>query len=1039
MSVPPLVASRHRPALQAAARGIALIRTRATATTLGVRFPALTLESSPGEAVFEGDAYDGAAGIALVLMEWAHATGDDDARALARDTIAGLIDAARPGAGASALYLGRGALAVLALRAAGRWRDAALRDVGVAYARGLVATGDVTDLLYGAAGAGLAQLAAWRASRDRSLLAGVRATVTSLADTAERDGARIAWRMRPGATEGESTARFTGLAHGSAGILWFLAEAADAMPGVRLTRTLRDAVWNTLAAQAEWPHPSRAAWPKSDRDATQRHHWCHGTAGIAQALARWATLGGGAPARRLAVAAGEHAWHATRPGDTSQPPEQACQCHGRAGMLVTAHALATLTGDARWRRRTVQLARGLAALAPGTSGPASLGADDLGWATGTAGVVAALLLAEGGEVAPIHDVRAVRDLRGLRSARPTRTVLVARRGADDPRARALVPQLAAPALAHDGLVFLPSARRRPGAALATALLAHPRSAPARAAMAHLTEGLARLEARHRTLVKPGALTVSAALVRQFAGLAWYGADTPVRRRAVDAHVAFHVERHLRHLSRSLDRLAVDREGVLASVASGRLASLVPMSSDPHRGGQFVVRVAFEDGTRLVLKPRDVRVDWYLNGSAAHAGQDSAAQRVARWMRARGDRVALPAHGIVPAGPDHGYAECLVPSEDALDREPWPLAYADARHGPPDPPRGLHLATRATARAFWSSAGALASHLALFGVTDQHAENLVVARAAGARAATWHAIDCEVALLAGGGVGGTQLVPHHAAPAPLDAEGHTHFGFDPRPAGSCSLGAEDWALVVARVPGRARAWHLTLPRPGDVADRWHTHLVQNPDGGYGAGPHLGAMLRGLAAHWGAAREHGRALIADAERALDGAAVRILAKTTAAYASELRRRALGGDTWPGHTDRRALARALPFFPSELRQVEALDVPRYERRIGTPGAWWSPDASGRVLGAEAEIAARSPDAIATVVRQALRPEAFAFAVMELVRFFAPLGSFDLRDDMSGVRVRRVEGDAHLDVVILLDGHPAQFRIAPEGRVWFTGVPRR
>lgn len=1039
MSVPPLAASRNRPAMRAAAQGIALIRQRATATTLGTLFPALTLESRPGEAVFEGDAYDGAAGIALVLLEWAHATGDAGARALARDVIAGLVDAARPGAGSSALYLGRGALAVLTLRAATRWRDAALRDVGVAYARGLVATGAVTELLYGAAGTGLAQLAAFRATRDRTLLAAVRTTVATLADSAERDSNGVAWRMRPGTTDGESAARFTGLAHGTAGILWFLSEAADAMPDFRAAIALRDQASHALVSAAHWPHPARAAWRKSDHDSTLRHHWCHGSAGIAQALACWSQLGGGARAARLAVAAGEHAWHATRTGDRWSAPEQPGQCHGRAGLLVTAHTLASLTGDTRWTRRVAQLARGLATRAPGDTGPVSLGADDLGWATGTAGVVAALLLAEGGEVASLHDIRAIGDLRGLRSPNPSRTTLVARQRVHDARARALVPQLAAPARDHDGLVFLPKARRRPGAALATAFLQHPRSAPGRSAFSQLREGLALLEARHPHLVKAGALAPSASLVRQLTGLAWHGRDTAERRRATAAHADFHVERHLRHVARSLECIAADRHGVLAPLVAGRIAELVAMSSDPHRGGQFVVRIAFEDGVPLVLKPRDVRFDWYLNGSAEHAGQRTAALELASWMRARGDRIALPAHHIVPAGATHGYAECLAVSDDALDREPWPLAYADARLGPPDPPRGLKLATRAAARAFWSSAGALASHLALFGVSDQHAENLVVARAAGARAAAWHAIDCEVALLAGGGVGGTQLVPHHESPAPLDAGGHTHFGFDPRPAGACSLGAEDWALVVAPVRGRPRAWHVALPRPGDVADRWHTHLVQNPDGRYGAGPFLGAMLRGLAAHWGAARAHARTLIADADRALNGAAVRVLAKTTAAYASELRRRALGGDTWPGHTDRRALARAQPFFPSELRQLEALDVPRYERRIGTPGVWWSPDASARLLGAEAEIAARSGDALATVLRRALRPEAFAFAVMELVLFAAPAGAFDLRDEASGVRVRRIEGETHLDVVILLDGRPAQFRIAPEGRVWFSGLRAR
>jgi hypothetical protein len=329
---------------------------------------------------------------------------------------------------------------------------------------------------------------------------------------------------------------------------------------------------------------------------------------------------------------------------------------------------------------------------------------------------------------------------------------------------------------------------------------------------------------------------------------------------------------------------------------------------------------------------------------------------------------------------------------------------------------------------------MASQLALLGVSDQHVENLVVARASGAPGALLHAVDCEVALVVGDGLGVTQLVPDRAERlSALGVADHTHYGFDMRPSVICSLGADDWALT----RGARGALHLVHP-PGDIADRWQRHVVQNPDGSFGCAPYLGALLRGLVDHWDAARAHRAELAREAQRLLRGAAYRVLAKTTAAYGVQLRRRMLGSRLWPGAASMRALADGRPFHPSELAQLDLLDVPKYERFIGAPRTIWRPDDSGREMPAERAIAAiRTWTSVSAALRRHATPGVLANVLFDAVVFGAPGGAFDLEDEAHGVRLRRVSDRAPLELVVARAKGIARFRLDPDNRLFYSGLP--
>lgn len=127
-------------------------------------------------------------------------------------------------------------------------------------------------------------------------------------------------------------------------------------------------------------------------------------------------------------------------------------------------------------------------------------------------------------------------------------------------------------------------------------------------------------------------------------------------------------------------------------------------SDPHQGGKRVCILEFDNGGRLVYKPRDVRIDEAITGRAPRSGQPSLMERVSQ--RLCGDRQALPTYAFLPCndrlGLHYGYVECLSTGK-AHD----------------------HLVTPEGARDFYRELGVAAAVMLLAGCTDLHHGNMMV--------------------------------------------------------------------------------------------------------------------------------------------------------------------------------------------------------------------------------------------------------------------------------------------------------------------------
>ncbi|MFI5312411.1 MAG: lanthionine synthetase LanC family protein, partial [Gemmatimonadales bacterium] len=512
-----------------AARGVAHLHRSVVVTTCGARFPQNASAVEEGAPERPAGLYDGAAGVGLVLLRWAQLDSSPRHRALAQAVVDGLLESTRASPNNPSLYGGDAGVAVLLVRAAQVWKDAVLRDHAHDIALALSDTAwTMPDLLFGPAGTGLALLAVQRATRDPALLRGVRRCVARLAETAVRQSVGVAWRLYADRDEKpDDGAMFTGFAHGAAGIIGFLSEAARAMPADRRARALlRDAgAW--LDAQCRALPRGRAAWPRSSTDPTLRHHWCHGTQGIALGYL-WRYAHTRSPAHLVrAVSAGLHAWDAVATDDGSRPSELACHCHGLAGALDTFRALATATGDQRWHQRGRAIVGRLERLAGPGHDPSALGGDGCGFSTGTAGVVAALMADAGCPVVPSWSLSGLRDLRELTRPRPARRSRgVVRRLSALVMANplAFVPSLAAPLEARATIAFLPRARRTIGAREAARILRRAESAPVHVAGHEIEAGTARLFRDYRDQLSSRDAFDTSALLRRLVGLSWSRAD-----------------------------------------------------------------------------------------------------------------------------------------------------------------------------------------------------------------------------------------------------------------------------------------------------------------------------------------------------------------------------------------------------------------------------------------------------------------------------------------------------------------------------------
>jgi len=227
-------------------------------------------------------------------------------------------------------------------------QDAALRERLAAALAGRL---DWPDFTHGAAGQGFAALACARRLGAPDLAAHAAACAAYLVRTQDPDGA---WTLPEGAP-GASGQRFTGFAHGAAGVMAFLGNYA-ALTG----DAAADAAWRRaeawLVSRARRGRGGRWYWPQSDSLAAPNGWWCHGAPGIALG---WLCV---AKARGIAAIDEEHLRRALAACPVKLRSDSLSQCHGLAGVgEVYLEAHRVLGGDC-WRERAADIAGVLVAV-----------------------------------------------------------------------------------------------------------------------------------------------------------------------------------------------------------------------------------------------------------------------------------------------------------------------------------------------------------------------------------------------------------------------------------------------------------------------------------------------------------------------------------------------------------------------------------------------------------------------------------------------------------------------------------------------------
>ncbi|MGW4381609.1 class IV lanthionine synthetase LanL [Kitasatospora sp. NPDC004531] len=342
----------------------------------------------------------GAAGVLAVLARASLAPLPDPVRESARSTAALAADWIERRAAAEpvvlpGLHFGRSGTAWALLDAADALDDPALAARARTLALDVPLDWPNPDVCHGAAGAGLLQLRAHRATGERQFLDRAAQCARSLLAAARTEPYGTVWPVPADFDSALAGAVHLGHAHGVAGIAAFLLACAN-----RLTETgdpsaeqllagARSAA-HTLAATARWDGEA-AWWPQSHGDPAHVRlaHWCSGSSGVGSFLVRYWQTTGDERAHRLARAAGLAVLNARWHSGVSA-------CHGLAGngefLLDLAHA----TGDDRFHRGAQGLARLIAARAARRDGLLVL-PDETGtgstpaYGTGAAGPLAFLL------------------------------------------------------------------------------------------------------------------------------------------------------------------------------------------------------------------------------------------------------------------------------------------------------------------------------------------------------------------------------------------------------------------------------------------------------------------------------------------------------------------------------------------------------------------------------------------------------------------------------------------------------------------------
>ncbi len=208
---------------------------------------------------------------------------------------------------------------------------------------------DWPDVTHGAAGQGIAALRCAALFKAPELERLAWHCADYLVETQDADGT---WPL-PRGVETLVGERFTGFAHGAAGVLYFLSEAHRRTPRGAYAQALHKGLGALLDASTLDAATGTRSWPMSDRKPEVWRWWCHGAPGIALLFLRLYEGSGDLEWKRTArECLRTHAPDSRNPNLTI--------CHGLAGLGEIYVEAARVLKDEEWVDRAQRIARLLA-------------------------------------------------------------------------------------------------------------------------------------------------------------------------------------------------------------------------------------------------------------------------------------------------------------------------------------------------------------------------------------------------------------------------------------------------------------------------------------------------------------------------------------------------------------------------------------------------------------------------------------------------------------------------------------------------------
>ena len=289
------------------------------------------------------------------------------------------------------LHFGRAGVALALAEVAAAGVVEKTTDLEGWVAKALNARLDWPDVTHGAAGQGIAAIAAGELLGRQDLIDQASRCADYLIANQSPDGT---WRL-PEGVQGIAGESFTGFAHGTAGIVYFLSEAHR--------RTSRDDLENAWRLGAQWLIDQSELvsdariWRYSDSKKDPWRWWCHGSPGIALTFLRLFESTGETQFADVAREALLQHSVETRFHNLSQ-------CHGLAGLGDIYLNAARVLDDRQFHQKAVSIAEALQHLGQTRGGGMSWMTEEIGMPTadlmvGSGGIVHFLLqLASSGQL-----------------------------------------------------------------------------------------------------------------------------------------------------------------------------------------------------------------------------------------------------------------------------------------------------------------------------------------------------------------------------------------------------------------------------------------------------------------------------------------------------------------------------------------------------------------------------------------------------------------------------------------------------------------